>query len=126
MCVLTPLGRDDPFRVWELKGDVEVEDSASVGGGSVKWLAERISLPCKDIPFFSKQTCCSIYCLLTLLGFYPNNEDIIYQSLEREIVVCKLCGGGTLEMVKKIPYTGRDMGQCVFPMFLNNNCYSLQ
>lgn len=39
MCVLTPLGRDDPFRVWELKGDVEVEDSASVGGGSVEWLA---------------------------------------------------------------------------------------
>lgn len=84
----------DPVWIWELKEEVVLDHDNTIG--KFKWLGERISLHCKDIPFFSARR----WCISRVLSFYPNYENAIYMSFPGEFVKCKL-SGGTLEEVEK-------------------------
>ncbi|CAN6689189.1 unnamed protein product [Malus baccata var. baccata] len=85
MCTVG-LGADYPFSVWELK-----LQEASEGDQKFEWFFDRISLPFDDIPLFSEQVNRS--CMVEILRFHPNNQDIVYFKFNEHIVMSNLRGG---------------------------------
>ncbi|TQD73516.1 hypothetical protein C1H46_040940 [Malus baccata] len=97
MCTVG-LGADYPFSVWELK-----LQEASEGDQKFEWFFDRISLPFDDIPLFSEQVNRS--CMVEILRFHPNNQDIVYFKFNEHIVMSNLRGGRLeLEIAAKTQY----------------------
>ncbi|KAK9933727.1 hypothetical protein M0R45_020905 [Rubus argutus] len=80
-----------------------------------KWLAQRVSLPPKDIHVLYKAPRNKV------AAFYPNDQDVICLQLHlssADIVVCKHeHRGGTLEMVTEVPFN-KAIYRAVYPFVI--------